>query len=105
MNIRFAPGQVRFRIDRGELGTLLGGRALTMRVDLPGQHVFTASVNPDRLGSWRLDSDPTGMWLAIPRKELAAFEDGVPTAEGLTHRFELANGGELELTFEVDVRG
>lgn len=105
MNIRFAPGQVRFRIDRSELEILLGGRALAMRVDLPGQHAFTASVNPDRLGTWRLDSDPTGMWLAIPRKQLAVFEDGVPTAEGLTHRFELASGGELELAFEVDVRG
>lgn len=105
MNVRFAQGEVRFRIDRLELGTLLGGRALAMRVDLPGQHAFTASVNPDRLGTWRLDSDPTGMWLSIPRKELAVFEDGVPTAEGLTHRFELANGGGLDLTFEVDVRG
>jgi hypothetical protein len=105
MNIRFAPGQIRFRIDRLELETLLGGRALVMRVDLPGQHAFTASVNPDRLGTWRLDSDPTGMWLVVPRRALAAFEDGVPTADGLTHRFELATGGELELTLEVDVRG
>ena len=46
MNIRFAPGQIRFRIDRLELETLLGGRALVMRVDLPGQHAFDGVAHP-----------------------------------------------------------
>jgi hypothetical protein len=40
----------------------------------------------------------------VPRGELDTFSNGVPTAEGLSHRFDLANGGFLELSFEVDVR-
>ena len=104
MNVRFSPQGVRFRITRDELEQLFSGRAVVMHVALPGQHAFQASVAPDKFGSWRLDSDPTGMWLAIPRTQLDTFAGGVPTAEGLTHSFELANGGSLELSFEVDIQ-
>lgn len=104
MNVRFAPHEVRFRITRDELELLLSARGLVMTVALPGQHAFQASVAADKFDSWRLDSDPTGLWLAVPRIELDTFAKGVPTAEALSHRFELANGDFLELSFEVDVR-
>jgi len=105
MNVRFAHGQVRFRTERSELATLLAGRTLSMRVELSGQHAFRATVSPGRLASWRLDSDPTGLWLVIPLKELEAFANDVPTSEGIAHRFELENGATVDVTFEVDVRG
>ena len=104
MNVRFAPQEVRFRITRDELGQLCSGRALVMHVNLPGQHTFQASVAADRFGAWRLDSDPTGLWLAVPKGQLEVFTDGEPVAEGLQHQFELASGGALSLSFEVDVR-
>jgi len=105
MNIRFAPGSVRFRVDRDEFSTLEAGRAVTMRVKLPGQHAFNASITPDRFGSWRLDSDPTGLWLAVPAGDLKALSEVLPTAEGLAHRFDLEGGTAVEVVFEVDVRG
>ncbi len=104
MNVRFAPREIRFRITRGELGQLVSGRALSMSVALPGQHAFNANIAIDRIGSWRLESDPTGLWLAVPMKALDVFAEGVPTAEGLTHSFALADGKTLEVNFEVDVR-
>jgi hypothetical protein len=104
MNVRFSPHAVRFRITRDELEQLFSGRAVVMHVALPGQHVFQASVATDKFGSWRLDSDPTGFWLSVPRAQLDTFAGGVPTAEGLAHSFELANGGALELTLEVDIQ-
>lgn len=105
MNVRFAPQEVRFRINRQELEQLRVGRAVVMTVTLPGQHAFQASVGTDRFGNWRLDSDPTGLWLTLPRNSLDVFADGVPTAEGVEHRFDLANGGTVNLIFDVDVRG
>lgn len=104
MNVRFAPQEVRFRVARGEFDQLHAGRALVMNVTLPGQHAFQASIAPDRFGAWRLDSDPTGLWLALPKASLDSFAEGVPSAEGIEHRFELANGGFVNVVFEVDVR-
>jgi hypothetical protein len=104
MNVRFAPREIRFRITRDELAQLASGRALSMSVPLPGQRAFNTNIATDRLGRWRLDSDPTGLWLAVPVKELDSFADGVPTTDGLSHAFELADGKTLEVNFEVDVR-
>lgn len=104
MNVRLAPQEVRFRITRDEFETLKTGRAQVLKVVLPGRHAFQASVCADTLGAWHLDSDPTGLWLTVPRSELALFESGVPTTEALTHRFELADGGYVELNLEVDVQ-
>ncbi len=104
MNVRFAPQEVRFRVTRGEFDQLHAGRALVMAVTLPGQHAFQASVASDRFGAWRLDSDPTGLWLAVPKASLDSFADGVPTSEGIEHSFELANGGFVNVVFEVDAR-
>lgn len=103
MNVRFSVHQIRVRIDRIEFEQLRAGRALVMTVHLPGQRIFQASVAVDRLGNWRLDSDPTGLWLTLPKSCLDQFAGG-PTAEGVEHRFELANGGAIDLVFEVDVR-
>jgi len=103
MNVRFAPGEVRFRITREELDQLRSGRPVVMIVALPGQHAFQASIVSNQFGTWRLDSDPTGLWLALPKSSLDAFTD-VPSADGLEHCFELASGGAVNLVFEVDIR-
>ncbi len=104
MNIRFAPREVRFRVTRDELNQLLAGRSLALHVALTGHHEFQATVAADRLGTWRFDSDPTGLWLTLPRKDLEPFADGAPTAAGLEYGLDLPDGQRLELSFEVDVR-
>lgn len=104
MNVRFAPDEVRIRVTRDELTELLQRHSLRMTVPLPGQHAFQASVATERLADWRLDSDPTGIWVSLPLADIHTLSESGPTAEGLVHQFALPSGGNLELRFEVDVR-
>jgi hypothetical protein len=104
MNVRFSEGSVRCRVKRGELAKLLAGRALTLEVSLPRDHAFRLSVRPSSLAQWQLESDPTGLWLTIPTTELQKLAESLPSREGLTHAFELTDGGSVVFSFEVDVK-
>jgi hypothetical protein len=103
MNIKFSQNAVRCRVQRTELDRLLSGRAVTLEVSLPRNHVFRASVWPGAMGGWQLESDPTGIWITIPKEELHAFAERLPSKEGLEHVFE-AGDGFVKVSFEVDVR-
>ena len=104
MNVRLSAGAIRIRITRGELDTLLSSRALTLEVALPRNHVFRVNVRPAAIGGWLLDSDPTGMWLAIPRADLDTLVQSQPSRDGLDHSFELVSGGSVRVSLEVDVK-
>ncbi|HMN45768.1 MAG TPA: hypothetical protein PKE27_14415 [Povalibacter sp.] len=104
MNVRLAEGAVRIRVSRGEFDTLLSSRALTLNVALPRNHVFRVNVRPAAIGGWSLDSDPTGLWLTIPRADLETLSQSLPSRDGLERAFELANGGSVVVSFEVDVK-
>lgn len=104
MNVRFAAGALRCRVTRAELDLLLSGRAIGLEVSLPREHVFRMSVRPTALNEWRLDSDPTGLWLTVARTDLEQLSQSLPTREGLERSFDVANGAELKISFEVDVR-
>ncbi len=104
MNVRFATGAVRIRIARGELDTLLSSRALKLEVALPRNHTFRINVRPTPIGGWALDSDPTGLWVTIPRAELETLAQSLPNRDGLEHSFELASDGSVLVSFEVDVK-
>lgn len=73
MNLGFANRAVRCRVTRAELDRLLSGRAVSLEIALPRDHRFRANVRTVALRDWQLDSDPTGLWLAIPRTELESF--------------------------------
>lgn len=103
MNIKFASDAVRCRVSRAELDRLLSGRAVTLEVPLPRNHVFRASVWPGAMGGWQLESDPTGIWITIPKSELQALAESLPRKEGLGQEFE-AMDGTVKVVFEVDVR-
>jgi len=104
MNIRFSEGSVRCRVTQGELDTLLSSRAVELALALPRNHTLRVNVKPGMIGGWRLDSDPTGVWITIPRSDLEALAQTLPSREGIEHRFELAGGGTVTVSFEVDVR-
>lgn len=104
MNIKFSQGAVRCRVERSELEILLTSRAVKLEVDLPRHHTFRVNVRPAAIGGWLLDSDPTGLWITIPRAELETLAQSLPTRDGLEHRFDLAGGGTVLVSFEVDVR-
>jgi hypothetical protein len=104
MNVRFSEGAVRCRVTRTELERLMSGRAVALEVALPRDHIFRMSVRPTTLGGWRLDSDPTGLWLTIARDDLEWLFESPPSKEGVERTFDVANGGKLTVSFEVDVR-
>lgn len=103
MNIKLSHNAIRCRVQRAELDRLLTGRAVTLEVSLPRNHVFRASVWPGAIGGWLLESDPTGIWITIPKGELQAFSERLPSKEGLEHEFETGEG-IVKVSFEVDVR-
>jgi hypothetical protein len=103
MNVRFSEQAIRCRATSAELQQLLTGRALTLELSLPRDRKFLVNMRPAALETWQLDSDPTGIWIAIPRSQLQALAETVPSKEGIEHSFETAQGG-LTVTFEVDLR-
>jgi len=104
VNVKLSEQAVRIRVTRGEFDTLISSRAISLDVSLPRNHSFRVNVRPAAIGGWTLESDPTGLWITIPRAELEAFAESLPGRGGLEHSFELANGGAVEISFEVDVR-
>ena len=104
MNIRFSAGAVRCRATRDELDSLLAGRAVALEVAMPRHHAFRLNVRPAMVGGWLLDSDPTGVWITIPRAALESLAQMLPSKEGVENRFDLENGGAVVVSFEVDLQ-
>jgi hypothetical protein len=104
MNVRFSAGALRCRVTRAELERLMSGRAVTLDVSLPRDHVFRMNVRPTTIGGWQLDSDPTGLWLTVARDDLEWLFESAPSKEGVERTFDTANGGKLKVSLEVDVR-
>jgi hypothetical protein len=104
MNIKFSSGAVRCRVSRAELDRLLAGRAIAFEVPLPPRnHVFRANIWPGALSGWQLESDPTGIWITIPKAELQTLAESLPSKEGIEKEFE-AGDGAVTVSLEVDVR-
>src|SRR5512138_1588758 len=86
MNVRFSYQSVRCRVKRAELEGLLAGRAISLEVALPRDHVFRVNVRPSPLAEWKLESDreqaPVEEHLATCAScvdELAVYRDVVGT--------------------------
>lgn len=101
MNLRFATHSIRLRVSTDEFAQLHAGKSLALEVPLPRGHVFRAKVNRGNNGEWQFDSDPTGLWLSIPRAELDLLAQILPSKEGVMHAFS-THHGELQVSLEVD---
>ena len=102
--MRFAADAVRCRVTRAEMDQLLSSGSLQLKVPLPRNHQFQVTVRAAQLATWSLDSDPTGLWIEIPRSEVAQLAAALPSREGIEHGFELEPGRMMRVAFEVDVR-
>ena len=103
MNVRFSAAAIRCRATSAELDQLLTGRAISLDLNLPRDRRFRINLRPSALETWQLDSDPTGIWVSIPRAQLEAFAKTLPSKEGIEHGFETAQGS-VTVSFEVDLR-
>ena len=103
MNVRFSDRAIRCRATSVELEQLLTGRAISLDLCLPRDRRFRVNVRPSALETWQLESDPTGIWVSIPRAQLEALAKTLPSKEGIEHGFETAQGS-VTVSFEVDLR-
>jgi hypothetical protein len=103
MNVRFSNDALRCRVTSAELEQLLSGRAVTLEVPLPKGHAFRASINLTAVGEWKLDSDPTGIWISIPKAAVRELKESLPNRDGIECEFATAHG-KVQVVFEVDVR-
>ena len=103
MNMRFAENSIRLRVTSDEFAQLRIGKAMALEVPLPRGHLFRAKLNMTSNGNWHFDSDPTGMWISVPRKDLDVLAGELPSKEGIAHAFTTPNG-ELQVSLEVDVK-
>jgi hypothetical protein len=88
MLLRLAP------LERAEF---LRGRAVSIAVDLPRRRSLSVSIASSLVGDWRCDSDPTGIWINVPRGAC-----GEPLAPELVHEFVVDDGRALRLTVVFD---
>ena len=100
MVVTFAAGAVSCRVTRTELERLLSGRAITLDVVLPREHRFRMNIRPASLNGWQLESDPTGLWLSIPRTDLEAFQK--ETGTGMQRTLETSGGGSIDVRVDVE---
>lgn len=57
-------------------------------------------MSADR-GGWQLDSDPTGLWLTIPRAELAQLGQTERFAERLMRDFPVSSTQQIQVILEA----
>lgn len=57
-------------------------------------------MSADR-GGWQLDSDPTGIWLTVPRAELEQLGQTETFAERLAHEFPLPADQKVQVVLEA----
>lgn len=105
MDVRFTGQAVYCQITRSELTQLASGRAVDLIVVLPRHHNFRLSVRPSPMsadrGGWQLDSDPTGIWLTVPRAELELLGQTTTFAERLMRDFPVSEGARVQVILEA----
>ena len=105
VDVRFTGQALYCQITRSELERLLSGRAVELQVALPRDHSFRISVRPSALpadrGGWQLDSDPTGIWVTIPRDDVAMLGQTTSFAERLMRDFVVSGNERVQVILEA----
>lgn len=104
MDARFSGQTLYCQISRAELQILASGRSVDLIVSLPRHHSFRVSVRPSAMSGdrgWQLDSDPTGLWLTIPRSELEQLGQTTAFAERLVHDFPVSPDVQIQVILEA----
>lgn len=93
MDLQFAAASIGIRINREELSKLYAGNSIGLNVSMPCSHMFRVKLGQTNLSGWQFDSDPTGLWLSVPRAQLALLVDNPTAHKSIEHQF--ATQGEM----------
>ena len=100
MDLRFAVASIGIQVTTEELSRLCSGRSIGLRVSMPRGHAFNVKLTQTNLTNWLFDSDPTGLWLSVPRAELALLGEDATARQSIAHQF---NTQEETLTITLQV--
>jgi hypothetical protein len=104
VDVRFCRQALYCHISRAELEVLASGRSVDLIVALPRHHTFRVSLRPSAMSGdrgWQLDSDPTGIWLTIPRPDLEQLGQTEAFAERLVHEFAVSPEERIQVILEA----
>jgi hypothetical protein len=105
VDVKFSGQSLYCQISRTELATLVSGRSVDLIVSLPKHRTFRLGVRPSAMsadrGGWALDSDPTGLWLTIPRAELEQLGQTETFAERLMRDFPVSSSQTMQVILEA----
>jgi hypothetical protein len=102
MNLRFENDTLRFRVNARELDQLLANASLTGATTLPSG-AFRYAIELIDGEHWDLTGDLRQLKLRLPRLDVLGHKASLPSKDGIA-RTIAANGGVLEVCFEVDVK-
>ena len=105
MDVHFSGQALHCQMSRAELQRLSSGRSVELQVALPRNHSFKISIRPTAIaadrGGWQLDSDPTGIWLTVPRAQVELLGQTTSFAERLMREFPVSSGSQVQVILEV----
>jgi hypothetical protein len=105
VDVRFSAQALFCQITRSELERLAAGLSIDLIFQLPKHRSFRVSLRPSSMsadrGGWQLDSDPTGIWLTVPRAELEPLGQTTTLAERLVHEFAISDTEKLQVFLEA----
>lgn len=105
MDVRFSGQSLFCQITRSELQRLASGLSIDLIFQLPKHRSFRVSLRPSSMsadrGGWQLDSDPTGIWLTVPRAELESLGQTTTLAERLIHDFPISDTEHVQVFLEA----
>lgn len=102
MNLRFENDTLRFRVTHPELDRLLASGSLTAVTPLPGGS-FRYAIELVDQPHWDLLGDARNLVLRLPRLDVLGHKASLPSKAGIARTLQ-ANGGVLDVRFEVDAR-
>lgn len=102
MNLRFENDTLRFRVNARELDQLLANGSLTGVTPLPSGS-FRYAIELVEGDHWELTGDMRALQLRMPRLDVLGHKASLPSKDGVA-RTITANGGVIEVRFEVDVK-
>ena len=102
MKLGFAAGSITIRIHPDELAKLAVGGSIGLHVALPRGHEFRVKLNQTQTEQWHFDSDPTGLWLTVPRAQLDILGRGQSDMHCIQQTF-MTHQDEVVIRLELDV--
>ena len=102
MRVQLEAQTLRLRIDEAELAQLLAGGDAGNRTVLPDGRTEIQQIRLAAKLGWQRDD---AHWrIELPEADVRALSARLPSRDGLQFDLPTANGGSLQLLFDVDVR-